>query len=276
MCASVADHGGREVKTLGDGMLAVFESVGEAVACAGAMQRAFAAAIRGGEPMLGLRVGLSTGDVTQEGDDVFGVSVIAASRLCGAAEPGQVLLPAEVRFLLGTSDHVFVELGPHELKGLSAPLMLLALNWRETGAAAIRVVLADDASLVREGLARLLESEGIMVVGQAEDAPGALAAVRRERPDVVVLDIRMPPQHSTDGLEVAEELLAEGADVGVLLLSTHLNPEYARRLRAAADGHGIGYLAKERVSDIDEFAAAVHRIARGGTAFDPLLSDAPR
>jgi class 3 adenylate cyclase/ActR/RegA family two-component response regulator len=274
MNTAVADHGGREVKNLGDGMMAVFESAGEAVASAGTMQRAFAAAARGGEPMLGLRIGLSAGDATEEGEDAFGVPVIAASRLCALAEAGEVLLPSALRFLLGATTHVFEERGERELKGLAEPVTVLALMWEAAGGGAPRVVLADDASLVREGLARLLESEGIVVVAQADDAPGALDAVRRERPDVVVLDIRMPPNLRTDGLEVAEELLAEGAGVGVLLLSTHLNPDYARRLLDASGGRGVGYLAKERVSDIDEFAAAVHRVAAGGTAFDPQLSAA--
>jgi class 3 adenylate cyclase/ActR/RegA family two-component response regulator len=275
MRADLADHDGREVKNLGDGLMAVFESVGAALACAGAMQRSFNAARRGGEAMLGLRVGMCTGDVTDEGGDAFGVPVITASRLCAHAETGQVLLPTGTRSLLGpAAAHTFRDVGTLELKGLLEPMPAVELAWEEAGGAATRVVLADDATLVREGLARLLESEGIEVVAQVGDAVAALAAIKAERPHAVVLDIRMPPDHRVAGLEVAEKILAEGTEIGVLLLSTHLSLEYAKRLIAAGSGRGVGYLAKERVVDVEEFAAAIRRVAAGGTAFDPEFSAA--
>ena len=270
MSAALADHGGREVKGLGDGLLAVFESVGAAFSCAGAMQRSFESARRSGEAVLGLRIGLCAGDVTEDGGDVFGFPVVAASRLCARACAGQVLVPTGTRVLLGpTAGYLFRDVGPLEFRGLAGPLPALELIWADTTAEATRVVLADDAALVREGLARLLESEGIEVVAQVGDAHAALAAVRREHPHVVVLDIRMPPGHATAGLDAAEELLARGTRVGVILLSTHLDVAYAERLMAAGSGRGVGYLAKERVADIDEFAAAIRSVAGGGTAFDP-------
>jgi class 3 adenylate cyclase/ActR/RegA family two-component response regulator len=275
MRAAIAESGGREAKSLGDGLMAGFESVGAALTCAGAMQRSFDAGRRGGEAMLGLRVGLCTGDVTSEEGDVFGVPVIAASRLCALAEAGQVLLPAATRELLGPDPgHSFRDVGVLELKGLTEPVRAVELAWEEAGGATTRVVLADDATLVRAGLARLLESEGIEVVAQVGDAAGALAAIATERPHAVVLDIRMPPDHRVEGLEAAEEILAGGTGIGVLLLSTHLELEYAKRLMAAGSGHGVGYLAKERVVDVEEFAAAIRRVAAGGTAFDPELSGA--
>src|SRR4051794_6710135 len=264
----VAANDGREVKSLGDGLMCTFASVGTALSCAGGMQRAFQAATRGGEPMLGLRAGLATGDVTEEDGDAFGVPVIIASRLCALAESGQVLLPAGMRDLLGPAAHALRDAGVLELKGIGTPLPALELAWEQTGGEGLRVVLADDATLVREGLARLLESEGIEVVAQVADGPSALAAVQNERPHVAVLDIRMPPRGATEGLRVAEELLANGTQAGIILLSTHLNAEYARTLVAAAGGRGVGYLAKERVSDIDEFAGAIRAVAAGGTAFD--------
>jgi CheY-like chemotaxis protein len=232
------------------------------------MQRAFQAATRGGEPMLGLRAGLATGDVTEEDGDAFGFPVIIASRLCALAQPGQVLLPAGMRDLLGPAAHALRDAGELELKGIGAPVPALELAWEQSGGAGVRVVLADDATLVREGLARLLESEGIEVVAQVADGPSALAAVERERPHVAVLDVRMPPGGDTEGLRVAQELLANGTEAGIILLSTHLNAEYAKTLAAAAGGRGVGYLAKERVADIDEFATAVRTVAAGGTAFD--------
>jgi CheY-like chemotaxis protein len=200
--------------------------------------------------------------------------VIIASRLCGLAQPGQVLLPAGMRDLLGPAAHTLRDAGVRELKGMGEPLPALELAWEEAGGDAIRVVLADDATLVREGLARLLESEGIEVVAQVGDGPGAIAAVEAERPHVAVLDIRMPPGGATEGLQVAEQLLARGTEAAIILLSTHLDVEYAKRLVAAASGRGVGYLAKERVVDIDEFAAAIRTVAAGGTAFDPQFDSA--
>lgn len=148
----------------------------------------------------------------------------------------------------------------------------LELAWEEAGGDTTRVVLADDATLVREGLARLLESEGIEVVAQVADGAAAITAVAAERPHVVVLDIRMPP--GLGGLEAAEQMLARGMRVGIILLSTHLDADYAKRLMAAGSGRGVGYLAKERVVDIDEFAAAIREVAAGGTAFDPEFAAA--
>jgi class 3 adenylate cyclase/CheY-like chemotaxis protein len=271
MRTALAANDGREVKNLGDGLMATFDSVGAALAGAGAMQRAFAAATRGGEPMLGLRAGLATGDVTEEGDDAFGVPVVIASRLCALAQPGQVLLPAGMRHLLVPAAHALHDAGMRELKGIEAPLPVIELAWAQAGGEGLRVVLADDATIVREGLARLLESEGIEVVAQVSDGPAAIAAVERERPHVAVLDIRMPPSGAGEGMRVAEELFSRGTEAGVILLSTHLNPDFARRLVGAGDGRGVGYLAKERVVDIDEFVTAIRAVASGGTAFDPDL-----
>jgi DNA-binding NarL/FixJ family response regulator len=173
-----------------------------------------------------------------------------------------------MRHLLGPTTHVLRDAGLQQLKGIDEPMATLELAWQDAGGDGIRVVLADDATLVREGLARLLESEGIEVVAQVADGPSAIAAVERERPHVAVLDIRMPPGGATEGLRVAEELLARDTQTGIILLSTHLNAEYAKALVAVAAGRGVGYLAKERVVDIDEFAAAIRSVAAGGTAFD--------
>jgi class 3 adenylate cyclase/ActR/RegA family two-component response regulator len=271
MRTELAANEGREVKNLGDGLMATFDGVGAALACAGAMQRAFRSATRGGEPMLGLRAGLATGDVTEEDGDAFGVPVVIASRLCALAEPGQVLLPAWTHHLLGPAAHTLHDVGVRELKGIEESLPVLELAWGEVGGDGLRIVLADDATIVREGLARLLESEGIEVVAQVGDGPAAIVAVERERPHVAVLDIRMPPGGAGEGMRVAEELLARGTPVGVMLLSTHLNADYAKRLVAAGEGRGVGYLAKERVVDIDEFASAIRTVAAGGTVFDEAL-----
>ena len=131
----------------------------------------------------------------------------------------------------------------------------------------MRVVLADDAVLVREGVARLLAEEGFDVVAQAENAEELLAAVEREQPDVAIVDVRMPPTQTDEGLRAAELIRERHAGVGVLVLSQHAAPPQALRL-IGSSARGIGYLLKERVSDIGDFAAAVRRVGSGGTAVD--------
>jgi DNA-binding NarL/FixJ family response regulator len=133
---------------------------------------------------------------------------------------------------------------------------------------AIRVVLADDSLLFREGLARVLAENGFLVAGQVGDADALYAAVQREHPDVVVTDIRMPPTNSNDGLLAAQRIRAEHPGTGVLVLSQYVETRQAIKLLQLSPAR-VGYLLKDRVSDIAEFADAVRRIARGGSAIDP-------
>ncbi len=129
-------------------------------------------------------------------------------------------------------------------------------------------MLVDDASLVRQGIARLLADEGVDVIAQLSDATGLLAAVREDRPDVVVLDVRMPPTHTTEGLQAGVALKRELPDVGILVLSQHVETRHAVELLAG--GHkGVGYLLKERISRPAELLDALCRVAAGGTAIDP-------
>ena len=133
----------------------------------------------------------------------------------------------------------------------------------------LRVVLAEDDVLLREGLASLLQRSGFEVVGQAGDAAQLLAIVRNQIPEVVVVDIRMPPSNTTEGLEAAQLVRSEFPDIGILVLSAHVEVEHA--LELLAGGRGIGYLLKSRVTDIDEFIATLARIAKGGSVVDPAL-----
>lgn len=133
----------------------------------------------------------------------------------------------------------------------------------------VRVVLADDDVLLREGLASLLSRPGFEVVGQAGDASQLLGLVREDVPDLVVVDIRMPPDHATEGLDAAQTIREEFPDVAILVLSAHVEVEHAMTLLAS--GRGIGYLLKSRVLDVDEFLDTVGRIARGGSVVDPAL-----
>jgi DNA-binding NarL/FixJ family response regulator len=133
----------------------------------------------------------------------------------------------------------------------------------------MRIVLADDDILLREGIASLLERAGFEVVGQASDASGVLALIREHRPDLAVIDIRMPPSHLTEGLDAAKVIRSEFPATGILLLSAHAEVEQAMDLLATGDR--VGYLLKSRVTDVAEFADTVGRIAMGGSVVDPAL-----
>jgi DNA-binding NarL/FixJ family response regulator len=133
----------------------------------------------------------------------------------------------------------------------------------------LRLVVADDSLLLREGLVRLLGDAGFDVVAQAGSADELLDAVRRHRPDVAIVDIRMPPTHTDEGLRAAEAIRAEhGTTVGILVLSQYVETTFALRLVDDGVG-GVGYLLKDRVDDLEDFADAVRRIARGGSVIDP-------
>jgi DNA-binding NarL/FixJ family response regulator len=132
----------------------------------------------------------------------------------------------------------------------------------------VRVVIADDSVLLREGAVRILEEAGIDVVGQAGDAEDLLRKVRAHKPDVAIVDIRMPPNNVDEGLVAAETLRAELPEVGVLVLSQYVEESYAQRLMAAG-AEGVGYLLKDRVADIDRFVDGVRRVAEGGSVLDP-------
>jgi DNA-binding NarL/FixJ family response regulator len=132
----------------------------------------------------------------------------------------------------------------------------------------MRVVIAEDAALFREGLARLITDRGHEVVAAVGDADALLEAVAEHDPDVAVVDIRMPPTHTDEGLRAAIELRREHPGTGVLVLSQYVETRYAARLLEGNAG-GVGYLLKDRVADVSEFTGAIARIAAGGTALDP-------
>ncbi len=132
----------------------------------------------------------------------------------------------------------------------------------------MRVVVADDSVLMREGIVRLLEEGGFEVVGQAGDADDLKRKVRAHKPDVAVIDIRMPPTNTDDGLRAALELRAELPDTGVLVLSQYVEEGYAVDLLSEG-GEGVGYLLKDRIGDVKLFTDAVVRVADGGSALDP-------
>jgi DNA-binding NarL/FixJ family response regulator len=134
----------------------------------------------------------------------------------------------------------------------------------------MRVVVAEDVMLTREGIVRLLEDAGVEVVGQAEDLPGALQKVRAHRPDAAIIDIRMPPTHQDEGLVAAQRIRAEYPEVGVLVLSQYVEPAYALRLLEEHPGR-VGYLLKERVFDVAVLIDALRRISDDETVVDPTI-----
>lgn len=144
-------------------------------------------------------------------------------------------------------------------EGCQPPRMGMVIAKDMTG---LRVVLADDDVLLREGLASLLERSGFEIVGQAGDSAQLLALVRDKMPALVVVDIRMPPTHIAEGLEAARQIRQEQPETGIVVLSAHVEVEYAMELLAS--GRGIGYLLKSRVTDVEEFIETLERIAKGG------------
>jgi DNA-binding NarL/FixJ family response regulator len=143
----------------------------------------------------------------------------------------------------------------------------------------MRVVVADDSVILREGLARLLDEAGFDVAGQAADASELIDLVEAERPDVAIVDIRMPPTHTDEGLQAAREIRDRRPETGILVLSQYVRPSYALELLSQGT-EGIGYVLKDRVSDLDELASSVRRVGEGGSVLDPTvvaqLVDRPR
>jgi len=153
-------------------------------------------------------------------------------------------------------------------------LFLVAGGWvgadnRGVDASLMRVVLADDDVLLREGLASLLDRSGLRVVGQAGDAAELIEVVKQERPELAVVDIRMPPKQETEGLDAARVIQREFPETAVVVLSAYVVVEHAMDLLAT--GHHTGYLLKSRVTDIEEFIDTLKRVVRGGSAVDPAL-----
>jgi DNA-binding NarL/FixJ family response regulator len=132
----------------------------------------------------------------------------------------------------------------------------------------VRVVIADDSVLLREGVVRLLEEAGFEVVGQAGDAEDLIRKVAAHKPDVAVVDVRMPPTNTDDGLRAAQKIREEHPETGVLVLSQYVEEAYAMELLSES-AEGVGYLLKDRVADLDRFTDSVRRVGQGGSALDP-------
>lgn len=276
ICDAVARAGGRVLEARADESFAVFDEPQHAIAAAVAAQRALAEHDwpTGGE--VRVRMGLHTGVAWEDDGHLVGLDVHRASRIADAGHGGQVLLSADTAALV---DAPLRDLGEHALPGLQTYERILQLEahglraefpcLRGATRRGLRVALADDSVLVREGIARVLVDAGMEIASQAGTAEQLLIDVEVNAPEVAVVDLRMPPDCSDEGLQAAKEIRERFPETGVLLLSQSLEPAYAAELREL--GGGVGYLLKDRVADLDQFAEAVRRIAEGEQVFDPVL-----
>ena len=268
---AVGAHGGREVKSTGDGLMVVFASAVAAVRCAIDMQRATAADGDG----LALRVGLDAGEPIADGTDLYGTPVNVASRLCDAAGEGEILVSDVVRQVAGRRlGDLLRPAGALRLRGLGEAVAVALVAWEDGATPAdlapadeapaaparpITVLIADDQRLLRTGFRVIVDAEpDLTVVGEAGDGRAAVDLVRRRRPDVVLMDIRMP---ELDGLQAAERILSDpNLDTAVVMLTTFDAGEYVfQALRIGASGFLLKDAPPDRLLD------AV-RVAAGGDA----------
>jgi DNA-binding NarL/FixJ family response regulator/class 3 adenylate cyclase len=276
---AVAEARGREVDSRGDELFAVFDDPPAAATAAVRIQQDFAAHAWPEGERVRVRIGLHSGEAESAGDGYVGIEVHRASRICQAGHGGQILASADAARSIGTG---VTELGTFEFKGLREPERLFQivtdgldsefppLRGVRAHEQALQAVIADDSALLREGLARLLAEADIGVVGQARNADELMLKVRSYHPDVAIVDIRMPPTQTDEGIKAALEIRQKYPETGVLVLSQHVAHTYAVELLGES-AEGLGYLLKDRVSDVDEFVAAVRRVAEGGSALDPLV-----
>ena len=278
---AIAANGGAEADAVGDEYVAAFGAAPAAVGAAFAAQRALRDAEWPSGATVRVRIGLHTG-VPALGDEGYtGVDVVRASRIANAGHGGQIVVSEEtLRLIDGVPSR---PLGEHRLEGLRRPESIHQLladdlprdfpplrNTISMLGAGISVVLADDTILLREGIARILGDSGFDVVAQSDNPDDLLRHVAMHTPSVAVVDIRMPPTHTDEGLRAAAKIRDRFPETGVLVLSQYVEAAYAMDLFSTTT-RGIGYLLKDRVADVDDFAAAVRRVAEGGSALDPAV-----
>ncbi len=280
---AVTAGGGRVVDARGDELFAVFDTAAAGIDAALAAQRALHAALWPQGATVRVRMGLHTGRAQTAGDGYFGLAVHHAARVAQAAHGAQVIA-SEATVTAGQLPRVTAtDLGEYDLRGIPRPTRLFQLtvvdlpsafpppNATPSRPAPPRVALADDSVLLREGIAALLEESGFEVTGQAGTGDDLLDLVDATLPDVAIVDIRMPPTNTDEGIRAAAEIKRRHPRMGVLLLSQHIDVENALQLFGGDEPIGIGYLLKERVADVDEFIAAVQRVHEGGVAIDATI-----
>jgi DNA-binding NarL/FixJ family response regulator/class 3 adenylate cyclase len=284
---AVALAEGTELDCRGDEFLFVFPDARQAVQTAVRAQRALEAYEWPAAGAVEVRMGLHSGEPAVQGSSYVGLDVHRVARLASAGHGGQVLLSARTLELSAAEAR---DLGEHHFKGLQDPervYQLVGEGLREefpplrvdgggrhdvptSNGTRMRVVVAEDSVLLREGIARLLDDAGFEVVGQAGTADELMLKVRSYKPEVAIVDIRMPPTQTDEGLRAAKEIREKHPQTSVLVLSQYLEPAYALELLSES-AEGVGYLLKDRVADIPEFVAAVKRVGEGGSALDPSV-----
>jgi DNA-binding NarL/FixJ family response regulator/class 3 adenylate cyclase len=276
---AVGEHGGHEVDAVGDEFLGAFSDAGAAAAAAYAAQRAMRDADWPQGTHVRVRIGIHCGTPNYGEEGYTGLDIVRAARISHAGHGGQIVASAQtVEGLDGISA---VDLGEHAIEGLPAAERVLQLvaddlardfpplrNTSGTVGHSIKVVIADDSVLLREGIVRLLTEAGFEVAAQSGTPEDLVRHVGLHKPDVAIVDIRMPPTHTDEGLRAAAEIRERFPGTGVLVLSQYVEAGYAMDLLADS-AEGVGYLLKDRVSDVDQFASSVKRIAEGGSVLDP-------
>ena len=275
---SIAEHGGAVIDAHGDELFAAFETLDTAVAAAVGAQRGLIEHAWPDAREVRVRMGIHVGEPLVTEDGYTGIDVHRAARIASAGHGGQILLSANA---CEPTPFAVRDLGTHRLAGLPEPEHIHQLladglprdfpPLRNTIAMlgnAMTVVIAEDSVLLREGVVRLLGEAGFEIAAQSGNADDLLRHVALHKPAVAIVDIRMPPTHTDEGLVAARTIRERFPDTGVLVLSQYVEPAYAvGLLEDGADG--VGYLLKDRISDLEEFASAVRRVGEGGSALDP-------
>jgi class 3 adenylate cyclase/CheY-like chemotaxis protein len=282
--AAVAERDGVEIDVRGDEFFVAFDDAAGAAHAAIATQRAISSHAWPKDAELRIRMGMHTGEAIYADKDYLGVDVHKAARICFAGHGGQILL-SEATHQIVPEELERRELGAYRLRGLPTPERIFQLvapglphefpalrgvDQDGDRPPALRVVLADDSVLLREGIALVLEHAGFEIVAQSDNADDLLREVDEHHPEVVVTDIRMPPGHADDGLRAAEEIRRKHPETAILVLSQYAEPAYARELLGNCTS-SVGYLLKDRVSDLEGFADAVRRVADGEVVLDPEI-----
>jgi class 3 adenylate cyclase/CheY-like chemotaxis protein len=282
--ASVAERDGVEIDVRGDEFFVAFDDAAGAAHAAIAAQRAISSHTWPKDAELRIRMGMHTGEAIYADKDYLGVDVHKAARICFAGHGGQILL-SEATHELVPEELERRELGAYRLRGLPTPERIFQLvapglphefpalrgvDQDGDRPPALRVVLADDSVLLREGIALVLEHAGFEIVAQSDNAEDLLREVDEQHPDVVITDIRMPPDHADEGLRAANTIRRTHPETGILVLSQYAEPAYARELLASCTS-SVGYLLKDRISDLEGFADAVRRVSEGEVVLDPEI-----
>jgi DNA-binding NarL/FixJ family response regulator/class 3 adenylate cyclase len=277
---TVTPFGGTLLELRGDEALVVFDSARAAIRAAAELQGRYVSDDE--SEALPVGIGLAAGEAVPVGQGFRGGALNLAARLCGLAGAGEIIISQELAHLAGSLDGVaYEDRGTVTLKNLPDPVHLRRavpegedpanrFTGHGRGIPRVRVVVADDSVLFREGVVRVLEDAGCDVIATAGTAGELMERIRSDPPDVAVTDIRMPPTHTNEGLVAAAEIRQGFPTVGVLVLSQFVETRHAVRLLEAGPAY-IGYLLKDRVADVDDLVDAVRRIARGGSVIDPEI-----